>query len=140
MTHKVEVNWKGDMLFESDGPGGKVMVDAGEKVGGQGNGVRPKALMLTALAGCAGMDIASLMKKMRLTVEDVQINVEGDLTEEHPKYYKKVRVEFRFYGTDMNKEKLTKVVNLSIDKYCGVLEMFRRFAEIETEIVFIEND
>ena len=96
--------------------------------------------MLTALAGCAGMDIASLMKKMRLTVDDVQINVEGDLTEEHPKYYKKVRVEFRFYGIDLNKEKLTKVVNLSIDRYCGVLEMFRRFAEIETEIVFIEKD
>ena len=139
MIHEVKLQWKGKMQFESDGPGAIINIDAAEEVGGENAGARPKALMLTSLAGCTGMDIASLMKKMRAEAEDVQIDVSGELTEEHPKYYKKVKLEYRFYGKKLKKEKLQKCVDLSVEKYCGVMEMFRQFAEIEIEVNFIEG-
>ena len=139
MTNKIEVSWKGQMLFESVAPEGNVMIDAAPEVGGQGKGLRPKAMMLTALAGCSAMDIASLLKKMRAEVDDFKIEVEANLTEEHPKIYDKVKVTFRFYGKDFKKDKIEKTVNLSVERYCGVMEMFRKFSDVTTEIIYIEQ-
>lgn len=139
MTNKIEVSWKGQMLFESVAPEGTVMIDAAEDVGGQGKGLRPKAMMLTALAGCSAMDVASLLKKMRAEVDDFKIEVEGNLTEEHPKIYDKVKVIYRFYGSDFKKDKIEKAVNLSVERYCGVFEMFRKFSDISYEIVYVEQ-
>ncbi|WP_372746294.1 OsmC family protein [Lutibacter sp.] len=139
MTNKIEVSWKGQMLFESVALEGTVMIDAAEDVGGQGKGLRPKAMMLTALAGCSAMDVASLLKKMRAEVDDFKIEVEGNLTEEHPKIYDKVKVIYRFYGSDFKKDKIEKAVNLSVERYCGVFEMFRKFSDISHEIVYVEQ-
>ena len=139
MINKIEVSWKGEMLFESVAPEGNVMIDAAEESGGQGKGLRPKALMLTALAGCTAMDIASLLKKMRAEVNNFKIEVEANLTNEHPKVYDKVHVTYKFYGSDFKKDKIEKSVNLSVERYCGVIEMFRKFSEVTTEIQYIEK-
>ncbi len=136
MAHKANATWIDGLAFNSNAEGGKINLDADTEVGGQGKGIKPKALMLNALAGCTGMDVASLIKKMRLTVSDFKVEVEGELTEEHPKYYDKVKVTYHFEGENLNHEKLNKAVNLSVERYCGVFEMFRRFAKIETEIFF----
>ena len=141
MNHKIKTEWKGKMAFNSTVIGGEVALDADDAVGGEGNGVRPKALMLSSLSGCTGMDVASLMKKMR-TAESVSkftVGVEGSLTEEHPKVYDKVHVVYTFEGRAMNQAKLEKAVNLSIERYCGVFEMFRQFATVTHEINFIEQ-
>ena len=127
------------MLFESEADEGSVMIDAAPEAGGQGKGLRPKAMMLTSLAGCSAMDIASLLKKMRAEVDDFKIEVEATLTDEHPKYYDKVHVVYRFFGSDFKKAKIEKAVNLSVENYCGVMEMFRKFAAITTEIIYIEQ-
>jgi putative redox protein len=92
--------------------------------------------MLDALAGCTGIDVASLLPKMKVAVDSFHIDVEGDLTEEHPKYYHAVRVVYHFYGNDLEKEKLQKIVNLSVEKYCGVMEMFRKFAQVDVKIEY----
>lgn len=133
-TQKISLNWKEGVHFESEGPGGIVPIDGSEEVGGQGKGLRPKALMLSALAGCSGIDIASLIKKMRIEVDTFDIDVEAELTEEHPKFYHKVWVSFNFYGDNISEKKIEKAVKLSVDNYCGVMEMFRKFATIETKI------
>lgn len=137
MINKIEVNWKGEMLFESVAPEGNVMIDAAEDVGGQGKGLRPKAMMLTSLAGCTAMDVASLLKKMRAEVADFTIEVEANLTDENPKYYDKVKVIYKFYDKSFQKDKIEKSVNLSVERYCGVMHMFRQFAEVTTEIQYI---
>ena len=112
------------------------MIDSEKQFGGTGSGLRPKALMLTSLAGCSGLDVVSLLKKMKVEVDNFKIVTSGELTDEHPKYYHKVKVDYHFYGKDMNEKKIEKAVNLSVDRYCGVFEMFRQFAKIETEIHF----
>jgi len=135
MTNIVTTEWQKDMVFESDNPSGKkLFIDAGEEFGGTNSGLRPKALMLSALAGCSGLDVVSLLKKMKAEVDDFKIITTGELTDEHPKYYNKVKVDFHFYGENMNEKKINKAVNLSLERYCGVFEMFRQFAKMETEI------
>lgn len=125
------------MKFESTNPSGhNLFIDAGPENDGKGEGYRPKALMLSALAGCSGLDVALLIKKMKLKVTGFKIEIEANLTEEHPKYYDKVTVEFHFFGKELNESKLQRAVDLSIEKYCGVMEMFRQFSELKIETHF----
>tara|TARA_R110002126_G_scaffold181187_4_gene330003 strand:- start:5302 stop:5736 length:435 start_codon:yes stop_codon:yes gene_type:complete len=127
--------WKENMKFESDNPSGlNLVMDAGEDSGGQGEGYRPKALMLASLAGCSGLDVVSLLKKMQAEVVDFKIEVTAELTDEHPKYYKNVKVDYHFTDAELQPKKIQKAVNLSVTKYCGVMEMFRQFADVKTEI------
>ncbi len=136
-TNHITTKWKGGMAFESTNPSGQTLtIDAGPEDGGEGAGLRPKALMLSGLAGCSGLDVASLIKKMKLDVDDFHIETIANLTDEHPKYYDKVVLEYHFYGANLNEDKLQRAVDLSVEKYCGVMEMFRKFAELEIKSVF----
>ncbi|WP_298237310.1 OsmC family protein [uncultured Algibacter sp.] len=140
MAVKVSTKWLGNMRFESTNPSGhNLFIDTGEENGGKGEGYRPKALMLSGLAGCAGLDVAMLIKKMKLKVDDFNIEIEANLTEEHPKYYDKVAMHFHFFGSDLSEKKLQRAVDLSVEKYCGVMEMFRQFADVKVEAHFHKN-
>ena len=140
MSHKVTTHWKGNMLFESDNPNGKtVLIDTRPEHGGHNLGLSPKAMMLSSLAGCSGLDVVSILDKMKVTVSDFRIETEGELTEDHPKYYHSVTIDYHFYGDNLNESKIKKAVDLSIEKYCGVMEMFRKFATIKTAIHFHKN-
>jgi putative redox protein len=134
MINKVETTWKGGMLLEATNPGGNLLINDGQNPSEEA--YRPKALMLASLAGCSGLDVASLIKKMRVDVEDFKIDVEGELTDEHPKYYHKVAMTFNFYGPDLDEKKLKKIVDLSVEKYCGVMAMFQKFADVKVKIKY----
>lgn len=132
-TNHITTKWLGGMAFESNNTSGNSfkIEDADES-----DGLRPKALMLSALAGCSGLDVASLIKKMKLEVATFKIDTIANMTEEHPKHYDAVFVEYHFYGSNLNEKKLQRAVDLSVDKYCGVFEMFRQFAKMETKTFF----
>lgn len=136
-TNHITTKWLGNMAFESTNPSGQnLKIDIAKEDGGDSSGYRPKALMLSGLAGCSGLDVASLMKKMKLEVEEFTIETIANLTDEHPKYYDKVAIEFHFHGANLEEKKLQRAVDLSIEKYCGVMEMFRQFAELKIETMF----
>jgi putative redox protein len=137
MNNKVAINWKADMAFEAEVNGFKMMIDADEKVGGKNLGPRPKPLTLASLGGCTAMDVISILKKMRVEPTQFNVDVEGELTEEHPKYYHKFHITYTFGGKNLDREKLEKAVNLSQERYCGVSEMLRKAAEITHEIVVL---
>ena len=130
-TNHVITRWMGDMGFESDNPSGLTFrIDASPDEGGQGNGLRPKALMLSSLAGCSGLDVAVILRKMKLDVESFHIDIKARLSDTSPQTYEHVQMEFHFYGDNLNEVKLKRAVTLSVDKYCGVMQMFRKFAEV----------
>ncbi|CAA0145859.1 Osmotically inducible protein OsmC [Tenacibaculum maritimum] len=140
ITNTVTTIWKQGMQFESDNPSGHtISIDTNGDNGGNNMGLRPKAMMLSSLAGCSGLDIIPLLKKMRVIIDDFKIEVTGELTEEHPKFYHTVTVDYHFYGNDLQQSKINKAVKLSIEKYCGVMEMFRQFAKIKTTVNFHEK-
>lgn len=135
MSNIVTTHWKGGMKFESDNPSGKTVMMDTDIVGSDVRfGLSPKAMMLSALAACSGIDIVPILHKMKVILDDFKIVIEGELTDEHPKYYHTVTVDYHFYGDNLNEKKIKKAVDLSVEKYCGVMEMFRRFAEIKTNI------
>lgn len=114
------------MSFEMELGGHTFVVDADEQVGGKDAGPRPKPLILSSLAGCTGMDVVSILKKMKVPLDRFHVEVSGELTDQHPKVYKWIQLDYKFWGTDLDERKIEKAVNLSQDRYCGVSEMLRR--------------
>lgn len=126
--------WRGDMAFEMELQGHRFFVDADESVGGKNRGPRPKALMLTALAGCTGMDVVSILNKMRMPFSRFELRVEGEVTDEHPKVYNEVTVVYAFWGNELDREKIEKAITLSQERYCGVAATLKHTAALRFEI------
>lgn len=116
-----------------------ITVDAGKEVGGQGLGPTPKPLMLASLAGCTGMDVVSLLNKMRISFDSFNLKVEGELNEEHPKKYNKITVYYQLKGNDIPYDKVEKAVTLSLDKYCGVAAVYKQVIDVSYVIEIIEE-
>lgn len=139
MKHKVDMNWLGNLAYECDMDGHKVITDAGASIGGDNKGVSPKKLMLTALAGCTGIDMAMILKKMRVEIRDIKVSVEGELTEEQPSYYKNMHVIYEFFGKDLPHKKLERAVKLSEEEYCGVSALYKKVIPVTSEIIYHEE-
>lgn len=134
MKTSVNIDWIKGMAFEAEMDGHKIVIDADETVGGNDKGPRPKPLMLLSLAGCTGMDVVSILKKMRVELDDFSVEVEANITEEHPKHYNEMKVIFKFWGKDLPMEKLEKAINLSEERYCGVSAVYKEYVKMTNEI------
>jgi putative redox protein len=134
----VSTRWLENMAFESEISGHKLIIDAESAAGGENRGPKPKLLMLSALGGCTAMDIVSILKKMRVDIEGLNVIVEGDLTEEHPKHFTKMHIVYEFKGKNLPPDKLRKAIELSSEKYCGVSAVYRKAMELTSEIRIID--
>lgn len=135
--HCIKAAFAGGMAFESEINGHKLITDTTAENGGNNTGPSPKRLMLSSLAGCTGIDIADILGKMRVHFTDFSIEIEATLTEEHPRIYNKVTVIYKIKLPEEDKPKMERAVSLSEDKYCGVMAMFRAFAEVKTQITYL---
>jgi len=138
MATTTTLNWKGNMAFDAEVNGHILPIDADERVGGKDSGPRPKTLTLVSLGGCTGMDVISILGKMRVIPDDFSVDVSGELTDVHPKYFNKIHIVYTFKGKDLPIEKLEKAINLSQDRYCGVTAMLDKVAEITHEIIIAD--
>ena len=136
MTEKetVSTKWLEDMSFESKIDGHKIIIDAKPEVGGKDRGPRPKPMMLAALGGCTAMDVISILNKMRVDFKSLNVIVEGELTEVHPKRFTKMHVIYEVEGENLPLDKIQKAVNLSEEKYCGVSAVYKEVLEITSDI------
>lgn len=134
MKHTIISEWKSGLEFQADVDGHKVITDAPVESNGLDHGPSPKKLQLVALAGCTGMDVVTILQKMRVNVASCNITVEGEMREEHPKYYEKMHVIYEFTGQDLPMEKLEKAVKMSEETYCGVEALYKRAIEVTSEI------
>ena len=131
----VKTTWNDNMEFDSEINGHHVILDANSEVGGHDKGPRPKGLMLTALTGCTGMDVVSILKKMKVENYKFWMDADADQTDEHPKYYSKIYLTYNFVGDDLSVDKIKKGVSLSEERYCGVSFMLKKAAEFQTKII-----
>jgi putative redox protein len=134
MKNEIIVNWKNKMCFTSEIDGHNLVIDVSDEFGGENNGPRPKKLLLLSLAGCSGMDVISLMDKMRVKYSDLQIMVSADLNDEHPKKYNSITIKYLVKGQSLDKKKIEKAVKLSEEKYCGVWATLRQGVKIKYAI------
>ena len=134
MKQKLELDFLGGMAFETELNGHKLYIDADESAGGKDTGPRPKGLMMLALAGCTGMDVVSILKKMRVEYDSLSIGIDAEMDEEYPKPYTSMKVIYKFAGNNLPVDKIQKAVDLSKDRYCGVSANFRDSFPVNNEI------
>lgn len=129
--------WKEKMAFESQLGNHVVRMDTTPEMGDD-SGASPKQLLLAGLAGCTGMDVVSLLNKMRMPYDNFEMDIEADLTEEHPIVFSDIRLIYKFYGSELDKAKIEKAVKLSQDRYCGVSAMLKKNSPINYRIEYAD--
>jgi putative redox protein len=131
----LSLNWISGMNFETEINGHKLSIDANQEFGGDNKGPRPKPLMMLALAGCTGMDVISILHKMRIVPDSFEVKIESALTEEHPKQYSEMKVVYLLTGSNLPPEKVIRAVDLSKNQYCGVSAFYSKAIPLEFEII-----
>lgn len=131
----IEANWQHDFHFDiHTGTGHDLTVDASPEVGGNNDGPRPIELLLVANATCMGMDVISILQKMRQEVRSYRLKVTGERSDDHPKVFTHILIE-HFIEGDVEEGKLAHAIRLSEEKYCSVSAMLDKVAKIETSYV-----
>lgn len=134
MSQQAIVTWKSNMAFEATVNGHSITMDVDQSGGGQDLGPRPKILLLAGLGGCTGMDVVSILAKMKVFPAKFWMEISAELTDEHPKVYNHIKLAYCFEGADLEYDKIAKAVSVSKEKYCGVSAMLSKTAEIDVEI------
>ena len=136
-THQISSVFLHGMAFQSNINGHTIITDTTTDGGGNNEGPSPKRLMLASLAGCTGIDVVSILNKMKVTFSDFSIDISAGLTEEHPKIYRDVLITYKIKVDEADKPKMEKAVKLSKERYCGVSAMFSAFSTVESNIIYL---
>ncbi len=124
------VKWVEGMQFLGNAPSGhSIVMDAAQEANGANSGTRPKELLLVGLGGCTGMDVVSILRKMQIPFESLEVEVHAEETVEHPKVWTRIEVVYRVVG-DVPEDKFLKAITLSQERYCAVSPMLGKAAEI----------
>lgn len=134
MKSVVEVKWNGRKNFSAAIDDHTIIMDMDEERGGNNEGPRPKPLMLASLGGCSGLDVISILGKMKIEPDYFNMHIEGEQTEDLPKRYDKIKIIYEFKGKGLSLDKIKKAIELSQDKYCGVSAVYRKSIDISYEI------
>jgi putative redox protein len=140
-VREVSLRWDqaGPLRFEAYGPNGhRVQLDSSVEGGGEGDGFSPKSLLLIALGGCTGMDVLSILRKMRQDVTAYSVEVRGWEHDQHPKKFDHVIIEHVVEGHQLNQEMVDRAIKLSHEKYCGVSASLAGSVEIEVASRLVE--
>jgi len=110
-----------DMQFTGTASSGHTLImDADDDLGGKNTGFRPMELLLVGFGGCSGMDVISILRKKRQQITSLEINIKGEKTDDFPKIYKEVHIEYVLKGNGVEKEAVERAISLSLGKYCSV--------------------
>lgn len=138
MAHKINCSWEGQMKFKAiDEFGHEVLMDVGPSFGGNNEGFLPMPMLLVGLGGCMGVDVKMLLDKMRVEIENMNVEVIGETDDGIPKTYKEIKLKFYFKGNNLNMDKLEKAIKLSKEKYCNVSAILSKSAKLVHEILII---
>lgn len=130
---KTSTTWKHDHAFESRLEDNVFNIDGNRK-----EGPNPKALLLSAIAGCSGIDVVDILEKMRVPFSDFTIDVEAEQTTEHPKVFLDIYITYKIRTAAENEDKVKKAIDLSLDKYCGVSAMLRKNSPIHYKLEILK--
>lgn len=138
MEAKVYWNHKG-MQFNGSADSGGVLHLSSALDGGR-SGFRPMELLGIGLAGCTAMDVISILTKKKQDVQDFEVIVHTRNSEEHPKVWNWVQIEYVVTGRNIDPRAVERAMELSSQKYCPAQSMIGKAVNIELIYRIIEMD
>jgi len=100
----------------------------------------PMELVLIALGSCTAVDVIVILRKKRLDLRGLEINVAGERAETDPMVYTHLKLHYKLTGRGLPPEAVKKTIDLSQNKYCSVLGMISKTATVEYDLEIIEAD
>jgi len=137
---KAQVTWTGPgyrMVGETVG-GPAIVLDSKGGTYGTHSGMTPMELVLVGLAGCTAMDVVSIMAKKRQPLTNLQVKVDAENADEHPRVFTKIHITYVAYGTGVGEKALSRAIDLSEQRYCSVQAMLKGTAEITSGFEIVE--
>ncbi len=134
-----KVTWHKGLSFTGTADSGYTLPLGGHKsVGGDEDGFLPMEMFLIGLAGCTGMDVISILAKMKQDVTNFEVKVHADRVEEHPKIFSDILVEYIVTGNNLDPVLVKKAVTLSETRYCPGQAILNKTAKIDHKITLLE--
>ncbi len=135
MTNKMTATWDSGMRFvHTSATGHQLVTDAPEANGGTNTAPTPMELLLLGLIGCTGVDVTSILAKMKEPLQGLEVSAEFERCEEHPRVYTKIHLTYRLRGA-LAEKKVERAIELSEKKYCSASAMLGRTAVITHDYV-----
>lgn len=129
---KTITSWKKDHEFISIQENNTIHLDGAVKTG-----FSPKALLLSGLAACSGIDVVDILEKMRVPVTGMSIEAMAEQTTDHPKVFLDIHLVYRLHTDPEHEDKVKKAIDLSLERYCGVAAMLQKNSPIHYQIEII---
>ena len=136
MKHEIETQWMGKMQFNALVNGHTIIMDAPERVGGEDHGPIPKPFVLTALSGCTGMDVISLLRKQGRQLKDLNLKASGEISKHPPIEYVSANIVYEINGNDEDQQAAYDAVMTSQEKICGVSHMLKKIIPVTWQIIY----
>lgn len=132
---EINTEWIGEEAFRSwNGKGGSIQMGSLENK----PGISPMQVLLSAIAGCTGSDIVSILRKKRINLADLKILVRAKRAEDFPKIWTDIHVTYLVWGEEIAPKDLEQAIQLSEEKYCSVGIMLGKSARISSEYQIIK--
>jgi putative redox protein len=138
---KAQVTWTGPgyrMVGEA-GAGPAIVLDSKGGTYGTHSGLTPMELVLVGLAGCTAMDIVSIMAKKCQPMTNMQVKVDAENADHHPKVFTKIHITYIAYGSGIDEKALSGAIRLSEERYCSVQAMLKSSAETSSSFEIVES-
>jgi len=130
---QVALNWKNGLSFKGEADSGYSLdIGAEAEIGGAEDGMHPMELVALGLAGCTGMDVISILEKKSQAVTAFQVRVTTQRTEQHPKVWTHVLIEYFVTGNSIQPAAVERAIQLSSEKYCPAQNMLKLAVKIES--------
>jgi putative redox protein len=126
-----KLKWTDGIRFEGTSVfGHRIVTDGARAAGGRESGYKPTELVMYGLAGCTGVDVVSILTKMRQNISGVEIEVKGYQPDDYPKLFNRIEIKYIFTGKNLDRDKIEQAIKLSEEKYCSVSLTLRGIANI----------
>jgi len=116
-TKRVSLRWQEGLRFVGGAPEGPNTRIDGDNTTAAG----PMLTLLLAAGSCSGSDVVLILKKMRIELRDLRIEVAGRRREQEPRRYTAIHFDYHIGGTGLSQDKAHRAVTLSVEKYCSVI-------------------
>jgi putative redox protein len=116
-TKRVSLRWEEGLRFVGGAPDGPVSMVDGDNATAPG----PMLTLLLAAASCSGSDVVLILKKMRVQLRDLRIDVTGERREQEPRRYTAIHFDYHLAGEGLDQARAERAVSLSVEKYCSVI-------------------
>jgi putative redox protein len=119
------------VLFEAtNSRGHSILVEGSKAIGGQDIAPSPTELLVMSQAACTAIDIVELLKKMRQSLQHLEIESEaGRSSDQVPRLITQIHLHYKLFG-EVDPAKAEKAISMSISKYCTVSKMIDGIARM----------